>query len=230
MTPRPFALLLFALCWRAPPAYADAPAQVAIDVGHSLAAPGAKSASGETEFSFNLRQAQWLQQALTHDGIGTRLIGAAGDMVRLTDRTAQASQAKLFVSVHHDSVQPQYLPEADRFHGYSVFVSRKNPYPDQSLACARHVAQALQAAGERPTLHHAEPIPGENRPLADAALGVYWFDDLVVLKTARQPALLVEHGVIVNAREEARLKRPEVEKKLARAVADGLRQCLPLIQ
>ncbi|MBV8049370.1 MAG: N-acetylmuramoyl-L-alanine amidase [Paludibacterium sp.] len=207
-------------------AWADAPPAVAIDVGHSLAAPGARAASGATEFSFNQRQARLLQQALSADGVTSRLIGEAGDMTPLTDRTLLARQQRLFVSVHHDSVQPQYLPDASRFHGYSVFVSRKNPYPAQSLACAREVARALSAAGETPTLHHAEPIAGENRPLADASLGIYWFDDLVVLKTARQPALLVEHGVIVNPQEEARLMLPDVENKLARAVADGLRRCL----
>ncbi|MTD33859.1 N-acetylmuramoyl-L-alanine amidase [Paludibacterium denitrificans] len=68
----------------------------------------------------------------------------------------------------------------------------------------------------------------ENRPLADAALGVYWFDDLVVLRTARQP-VLVEHGVIVNAQEEKRLADPAVERKLAEAVADGIQACLPAL-
>ncbi len=203
--------------------------EVAVDVGHSLKASGARSASGQTEFSFNQRQARQLSQALTARGIGTVLIGELGEMDKLTDRTDKASAQRLFVSVHHDSVQPQYLAEAGRFHGYSVFVSRRNPYPEASLACARRIAAALQQRGESPTMHHHEAIAGENRPFADEALGVYWFDDLVVLRTARQPAVLVEYGVIVNAQEEKRLAEPAVERKLAEAVADGVQACLPAL-
>lgn len=161
--------------------------------------------------------------------MSTRLIGADGKIAALRDRSAQAAGAQVLLSVHHDSVQPQHLADASRFRGYSVFASRRNPYPAHSLYCARQVAGALRASGETPALYHAEPIAGENRPLADAALGVYWFDDLVVLNTARMPALLVEHGVIVNPAEAARLRRPEVEDRLAQAVAAGLRRCLSVL-
>lgn len=202
-------------------------AVVAIDVGHTLQAPGTSSASGETEFSFNLRQAQKLQQALTTQNISSTLIGADGKIKLLTDRTVAAKQQRLFISVHHDSIQPQYLPRSDHFHGYSIFVSRKNPFPEKSMLCAHEIATALRNIGQTPTLHHAEPIQGENRPLADAYLGIYWFDDLIVLKTARQPAVLIEHGVIVNPEEEARLKQPSTQNQLANAVAEGISHCLP---
>lgn len=36
-----------------------------------------------------------------------------------------------------------------------------------------------------PSLHHAEPIHGENRELLDTTLGIYRFDDLTVLKKTR---------------------------------------------
>ena len=201
---------------------------IAVDVGHSLQAPGARSASGQTEFSFNRRMALQLAEQLRERGLDVQLIGAEGNITQLTERTRQARGRQLLLSVHHDSVQVQHLPEAGRFQGYSLFVSHKNPYAAQSLACARQIALSLQEAGERPTLHHAEPIAGENRPLADAALGIYWFDDLVVLKTATQPAVLVEHGVIVNPAEEQRLAQPEVIQKLARAVAAGAARCQPV--
>ena len=219
-------------CWSlilllglAVPALAQNVHSVAVDVGHSLAAPGARSASGQTEFSFNRRMALLLAEQLRERGVDVQLIGAAGDIRQLSERTQLAQGRQLLLSVHHDSVQPQYLSEAGRFQGYSLFVSRKNPFAELSLACARQIALSLQEAGERPTLHHAEAIAGENRPLADAALGIYWFDDLVVLKTATQPAVLVEHGVIVNPAEEARLAQPAVTLKLARAVAAGAARC-----
>ncbi|BBF84758.1 N-acetylmuramoyl-L-alanine amidase [Aquitalea magnusonii] len=198
---------------------------VAVDIGHSLQASGARSASGQTEFSFNRRAGLLLAQQLRERGLEVSVIGAEGNITQLSERSRLAQGRQLLLSVHHDSVQPQYLPEARRFHGYSLFVSRKNPFAELSLACARQIALSLQEAGERPTLHHAEPIAGENRPLADAALGIYWFDDLVVLKTATQPAVLIEHGVIVNAAEEERLSQPAVTAGLARAIAAGAARC-----
>ncbi|WP_159877946.1 N-acetylmuramoyl-L-alanine amidase [Aquitalea denitrificans] len=198
---------------------------VAVDIGHSLQASGARSASGQTEFSFNRRAGLLLAEQLRERGLEVSVIGVEGNITQLSERTRLAQGRQLLLSVHHDSVQPQYLGEAGRFHGYSLFVSRKNPFAELSLACARQIALSLQESGERPTLHHAEPIAGENRPLADAALGIYWFDDLVVLKTATQPAVLIEHGVIVNAAEEQRLARPAVTVMLARAIAAGAARC-----
>lgn len=82
------------------------------------------------------------------------------------------------------------------------------------------------AAGEKPSLYHAEPIAGENRPLLDRRLGVHRFDGLAVLKTATMPAVLVEAGVIVNPDDEARVARPDTIERMARAIADGVHACL----
>ena len=60
------------------------------------------------------------------------------------------------------------------------------------------------AAGEKPSLYHAEPIAGENRPLLAPPPGRASLDGLAVLKTATMPAVLVEAGVIVNPDDEAR--------------------------
>ena len=65
-----------------------------------------------------------------------------------------------------------------------------------------------------PTLHHAEKIPGEGRKLMDKDLGLYEFDDLIVLKTAAMPAVLLECGVIVNRSEEASLQTPEIQHRI----------------
>jgi len=225
-------LFALAACAGTPASAPVAPAaslHVAIDVGHSLAHPGASGASGTPEFQYNRELARHVVARLRQQGDDPLLIGAAGDIGELAERTRLAAGQQLFVSLHHDSVQPQYLKEAARFHGYSLFVSRKNPAPDTSLACARAVARRLQAAGLTPSLHHAEPIAGENRPLADPALGIYWFDDLVILRTAHQPALLIESGVIVNPREEAWLGSEMGRTTLAVAIAAGIGDCKPLL-
>lgn len=199
---------------------------VAVDVGHSLAKPGSTSASGRSEFDYNRALAQDVIAQLAGAGITTRAIGLNGEMDVLTARTQAAKGADLFLSIHHDSVQPQYLPVADRFAGYGVFASRKNLDPETSLRCSIAIADRMLAIGRTPSLHHAEPIKGENRPLADARRGVYWFDDLVVLKTAAQPAVLVEAAIIVNPAEDRMISDAGNRKLVASAIATGVVQCL----
>ena len=210
--------------------------RVALDVGHHHAAPGAISARGREEFQFNRILALRIAESLQQRQIAIQLIGAEGDQSRLSGRTAQAAGAGLFLSVHHDSVQPQLLQRwehagqtrlfSDQHAGFSLFVSRANPDVTGSLRCASAIGQALRGAGFTPSLYHAEPIAGEFKPFADRENGVHYYDNLVVLKTARQPALLLEAGVIVNRDEELLLLMPAYQTRMAEAVADGLRACL----
>jgi len=209
---------------------------IALDVGHSSAHPGATSARGVPEFVFNQALAVAVREALLKRGFHVRMIGAQGDMNDLKGRTRAAVGADFFLSLHHDSVQPQYLESwvhtgvlrrfSDRFAGFSLFVSRANPQPLASLACASQLGTALRQAGFMPSAHHAEPIPGENRPFADRPNGVHYFDELVVLKTATQPALLLEAGVIVHRAEELALQQPATRAAMATAIAAALDMCL----
>jgi len=220
----------------AAPALAREPPLVAVDVGHYTAEPGAISARGRAELEFNRALAALVRDALEARGLRVLLIGADGGMAVLSRRTAAARGADLLVSVHHDSVQPHYLEDwrhegearrfSDRFAGFSLFVSRRNPHLEASRACASAIGAALRAAGFAPSLYHAEPIPGESKPFADRANGVHYFDNLVVLHTATQPAVLLEAGVIVNRAEELALRAPAVQRRMAAAVADGVRSCL----
>ena len=60
----------------------------------------------------------------------------------------------------------------------------------------------------------------------DKDLGLYEFDDLIVLKTAAMPAVLLECGVIVNRSEEASLQTPEIQHRIADAAAEAIMQFL----
>jgi N-acetylmuramoyl-L-alanine amidase len=229
---RPLAAVL---CWVSCAGSAAAPL-VAVDVGHYAGEPGATSARGRPELEFNRDLALELARALETSGLRVRLVGENGDMAVLSRRTAAAREAQLFVSVHHDSVQPHYLEEwehggerrnfSDRYAGFSLFVSRRNPALELSLACASSIGRELRAAGFAPSLYHAEPIPGESKPFADRANGVHYYDNLVVLHSATQPAVLVEAGVIVNRAEELALAEPATQRRIAAAVAEGARRCL----
>ena len=66
---------------------------------------------------------------------------------------------------------------------------------------------------------------GVGRPWADEANGVYYYDNLVVLKYTRLPGVLLEAGVIINRDEERALATPARRALTAAAVAAGLGAC-----
>ena len=206
------------------------PPNIAVDVGHSTAEPGAISARGKPEFAFNAALAHAVAAALARAGARPRLINDDGAKISLGERVELINRAQptLVLSLHHDSVQPHYLDTwtvagrsldySDRFSGFSIFVSSRNRAADDSRRFATALGEALLAAGLTPSLHHAEPIPGEGRPLLDARLGLYAYDGLAVLKGAEAPAALLEAGIIKNREDEQMLDSPPFRRRMADAV------------
>jgi N-acetylmuramoyl-L-alanine amidase len=205
---------------------------VALDIGHSPSRPGAISARGMPEFSFNNLLANTISDTFRAHQVKVRIIDENGEPGDLRKRARLASGTNLLLSIHHDSVQPQYLKNllidgklqraSDRFSGYSLFVSRLNPNIAISMKCASAIGTALRNAGFKPSSHHAQKIPGENRSFADETNGVYYFDNLVILKTATVPALLLEAGIIVNPDDELVLRESSTRQMIASAVADAM--------
>ncbi len=219
---------------------ADFVPKIALDIGHSKQQPGAISARGKPEFYFNHDLALILQDALTKLQIDAFLIGEDGNTLDLQQRTTLAhdNKASIFLSIHHDSTQASYLKPwkwqkvgqhySDKFSGFSLFISRKNQQPLISLKCARLIGTALKKNGFNPSNHHAEAILGENRPWADKNAGVYYYDDLIVLKSAKMPAVLFEAGVIVNRTEELNLQKTSTRHLIATSISQGLAGCQTL--
>ncbi|ALM83029.1 N-acetylmuramoyl-L-alanine amidase [Bordetella sp. N] len=202
-------------------------AYIVVDTGHTPQRPGATGASGRVEYQYNLD----LSGAVAHDLMAlddrVKRISVNGKDIALKERPQQAPDADFFISIHHDSMQQAWIDAGRQreFAGFSIFVSQLNPNYEQSLNCAKAIGENLLAAGEKPSLYHATPVPGENRPLIDQRLGIHRFDDLVVLKNATTPAVLVEAGVIVNPDEEKRLADPQTITKLAGAIAQAVHEC-----
>lgn len=224
---------LIGVAWLAATAHG---ASIAVDVGHYLAKPGVISARGIPEFDYNLRLAREISEALKHAGHKTLLIGDDGLAENLGGRAPRAAGMDLFISIHHDSVQPRFFSSwesvgetyyySDQFSGFSLFVSRLNSQTEASLKCATAIGAALRKAGFTPSRYHADPIVGENRPFADETNGVHYFDNLAVLKTASIPALLFEAGVIVNRDEELRMRDPAVRRRIAESIVAAAGACL----
>jgi N-acetylmuramoyl-L-alanine amidase len=211
--------------------------RVVVDVGHSTVNPGAISARGATEYEFNLRLAGDIGQRLI--GAGFRrtvvLITPGEPPETLTARVAEANRlrADLFLSVHHDSVPERLLQNwehagqpqrySDRFRGHSIFVSLDNIHIGASLAFARLLGGELKSRGLRFTPHYTLPIMGyRRRELIDPEVGVYRYDQLLVLRDTRMPAVLLEAGSIVNRDEELLVATPGQRKLLADAVKEAV--------
>lgn len=205
--------------------------EVILDGGHTAQAYGAVGSSGRREVDYNDGLVAQLAAALAQSGFTPILTRQPLQEISLAERVAVTHyhKAAVMLSIHHDSAQLVHLEpvviNGVRTHqtrtpisGYSLFVSGKNRHFAQSLAFARLLGHELAKLGRKPSLHHAEPIPGEGRPLLDAPLGIYQFDDLVVLKKAAIPAVLLEVGVIVDKADEAYVSSRENQRALVKAI------------
>jgi N-acetylmuramoyl-L-alanine amidase len=211
--------------------------RVVVDVGHTLAVPGALSARGMPEYAFNLQLAQQIKQALVDAGFDKTvlLITAKAPPVGLFERASIANRlpADLFISIHHDSV-PDNLMQTwqyegqdqqynDNYPGYALFISNDNADRAGSLQFGNFLGKALQARGLQFTPHYTLALMGNRRrQLLDADAGVYRYDQLVVLRYTRMPALLLEAGSIVNRQEELELATPERRALTSAAVAAAI--------
>lgn len=208
---------------------------VAIDIGHSLEEPGAISARGVGEFLFNQALARTLSDELKLRGYRkTSIINERGAAISIADRVSRATAAgaDLLISIHHDSVQEKFLSSwihggkqlryCDIYRGHSIFYSERNIKASSSVRFALLIGTELRQKGFVPTLHHAENIRGERRPLVEENLGIYRFDDLKILYGIPTPAVLLEAGVIVNREEELRLSDPINRKIMTSCIANAV--------
>src|ERR1700693_3113918 len=198
--------------------------RIVLDVGHTAKSEGAISARNVAEFAFNLRLAKQIEEELKAEGFAeTRLLVTEGkarpSLVRRV-AAANALHADLFLSIHHDSVPDKFLENwefdgkkshfSDRFSGYSVFVSRDNPDFRTSLAFAELVAKEMKAEGLQYAQQYTQAIMGRyQHPLLNKETGVYSYDQLVVLRTTRMPAVLLEAGSIINRDQALRMDSRE---------------------
>jgi N-acetylmuramoyl-L-alanine amidase len=209
--------------------------RIVLDVGHSKKTSGAMSARGKTEYEFNLQLVKTIRTALVKQGYSKiSVLVSRGGPGSLDHRAEQANKlaADLFLSIHHDSVQNEYLEwwtvdgkkrqYSDRFRGFSLFVSKLNQRWEQSFRFASILGDDLLKRALTSSLHHEEDIPGERRPLLDRDRGIYQFDDLVVLKLAKVPAVLLEAGVIVNRDEERELRTAKRRNLIADSVVEAV--------
>jgi N-acetylmuramoyl-L-alanine amidase len=213
--------------------------RIILDVGHTSEAEGATSARNDPEFGFNLRLTKIIADRLKSDGFAaTRVLVTEGKArASLFKRVAAANDAHadFVLSIHHDSVPDRLLEEwefegaksffSDRFGGHSLFVSGRNPRFGASLAFARLLGKELKSRGLQYASQYTLPLMGRYRhQLLDSDVGVYRYDELIVLSRARSAAVLLEAGSIINRDEEMAMNSPERQELLATAVSAAMVQ------
>jgi N-acetylmuramoyl-L-alanine amidase len=189
------------------------------------------------EYAFNLQLSQEIDKALVDAGFDKTvlLITAKAPPYGLVERAVRANtmNADLFIAIHHDSVpdnlvkswdyQGQQSSYNDDYPGYALFVSYDNANRKGSLEFGHLLGKALQANGLQYTPHYTQALMGHyRRELVDADAGVYRFDQLVVLKMTRMPAVLLEAGSIINRQEELELGTAERRAKTTAAIVSAV--------
>jgi N-acetylmuramoyl-L-alanine amidase len=217
--------------------------RIVLDVGHTAESEGAISARNVSEFVFNLRLAKRIEEKLKAEGFAeTRLLLTEGKARRsLVKRVTAANNlaADLFLSIHHDSVPNKFLEDwefegkkshfSDRFSGYSVFVSRRNPDFNTSFAFAELIGKEMKAQGLDYARQYTQPIMGRyQRPLLNKETGVYRYDELIVLRKTQMPAVLLEAGSIINRDEELKMSSSERRDIISSGVTAAVKEfCEP---
>lgn len=208
---------------------------IAIDIGHSVESKGALSARNRPEYVFNRRMAAVVLRELKKDArFRPFIINPDGSDISLQERAGIVNAAKsdILISIHHDSVQQEFLSDwiyrgmparfCDAYRGYSLFISEKNGRPKASRRLAIVAGRELKKAGFLPSAHHAALLKGEGKQPVDSATGVYRYDGLVVLKEAKCSAVLLECGIIRNRSEETLLRSRAYQARMARTIRQAL--------
>jgi N-acetylmuramoyl-L-alanine amidase len=213
--------------------------RIIVDVGHTEKSEGANSARNVPEFAYNLRLARRIAEKLKAQGFaGTKsLITEGGARPSLVKRVNAANDwpADFFLSIHHDSVPDKLLEDwefegkqshfSDRFSGYSVWVSHENPEFKTSLAFAELLAREMKARGLNYAHQYTEAIMGHyQHEILNRETGVYAYDELIVLRKTRMPAVLLEAGSIINRDEELKMESPERQDIISSGVAGAVKE------
>jgi len=216
---------------------------VAIDAGHGGEDPGASGRSGTPEKAITLALARALQREIDAlPGMRAYMVRDGDYFLQLHNRRerARAAGADLFVSLHADSFRDSRARGAHVFalspNGASserarILAERENSadhiggvalaQTDNVLATV--LLDLAQTAAISASLDVGESVLSgldgvtrlHKRTVQQAAF--------VVLKSPDIPSILIETGYITNPDEEANLRSPQFQQRMAAAIASGVR-------
>lgn len=169
---------------------------IIVDAGHGGSDPGAVN-GGLYEKAATLAVGRMLQEELKTRGFDVKMTRDVDKDLSLAERCriANALPAALFVSIHCNSSNNRDAIGIETYHATTCSETAKR--------CAANVQTSLIAETE-----------ARDRGVKSAA---YY-----VLKNTKAPAILVEVGFISNQEEKLLLFKSSYQRKLAKAIADGV--------
>ena len=187
---------------------------IVIDPGHGGEDGGAISHSGIPESSYNLEIALRLNDLLNFLGYDTKMIRKTdisiytkGEILSQKKVSDLKERVKLVNETQHAvllSIHQNHYPD-DRCNGAQVFYA--NTEGSESLA------KQLQSA-------IISTLNPSSRRQEKKCSGIYLMEHI------QCPAVLIECGFLSNAKEEAKLKTPEYQKKMSSVIATTICQYL----
>ena len=215
---------------------------VAIDAGHGGEDPGAMGKGRTREKDVVLAIARQLEREINaRPGMSAVLVRTGDYYVPLRDRFEKARKARadLFVSIHADAFKNRNVA------GGSVFVlSRKGASSEfaRRLAASENSSDLVggvtladkddmlasvlldlsQSATMEASHEVAQSVFSSMRSIGKTHKNQVEHANFMVLKSPDVPSILVETAFISNPSEEKRLKDAAWQKRMARAISDGI--------
>lgn len=217
---------------------------IALDPGHGGEDPGAVGPTGLREKDVVLAVAKQLQERLNAlPGMRAMLTRDADFFVPLQDRVKKARrvQADLFVSIHADAF---FTPQA---RGASVFALSQSGATSSAARWMANRENAADIVGGanikakdaevlramldmsttaqiKDSLHVGREVLGQIGKVGRLHKAQVEQAGFAVLKAPDIPSILVETAFISNPEEEAKLRDPDYQAELVRALATGIQR------
>ncbi|MDZ8091353.1 MAG: N-acetylmuramoyl-L-alanine amidase [Nostoc sp. DedQUE05] len=172
--------------------------KIVLDPGHGGKESGASGPTGYLEKDVNLVVSKLLRDELVKEGATVVMTREDDKEVSLVERQAIISQEEpaIAISIHHNSLPDD--GDAEKTKGFAAFW-----YQPQ----AHNLAMFLQTYVVK--------------KLGKPSYGVFW-DNLALTRPTAAPSVLLELGFMSNPDEFEQVVNPEEQKKMAKAIAQGI--------
>ena len=176
---------------------------IVLDAGHGGFDPGAIGIDGTREDELNLSVTKFLKTELESCGAEVIMTRTDGDAIADTKEKDMAERRRIIEQSGSDIVLSIHMNSFQENPDVSGPVVLFMPGSELGETLAQAVQQTLND-----TLH---------------ASGIARSKCLYVLESGNQPCILVECGYISNREEEQKLNQETYQKKVAKAICDGVR-------
>ncbi|MEH2222306.1 N-acetylmuramoyl-L-alanine amidase [Nostoc sp.] len=176
--------------------------KIVLDPGHGGKESGASGPTGYLEKDVNLVVSKLLRDELVKRGATVVMTREDDKEVSLVERQAIISQEEpaIAISIHHNSLPDD--GDAEKIKGFAAFW-----YQPQAHSLAIFLQTYVV------------------KKLGKPSYGVFW-DNLALTRPTAAPSVLLELGFMSNPDEFEQVVNPEEQKKMAKAIAQGITEWL----